>query len=318
MALAVTLLVLLFARDVSRSAHGAAAPRRSEDLSFAALANSLLIQQNQFDGRLHSLLDEGTTLRRVVFAARLYQLNDQLANWSIAGDLLRRPTLSHDVNESLGTLTDERVAAYQTLLGDVARTLELPWSTRPLEAVTNPAATLLETSTSWNTDRFALRKEPGHVRLDALRSSSAQYFAAHGVSLLTRSPSLALVRAVSIDAVRVTPAALPSQADVMLLPPVKSVQLGVSVLNASYDDQSVTITIVVTPLNHRGLAFSSRMSATLGPLGAFAFVPKALTTAPSEQANVVIRVFGARAAVGKTTVERYRLRMSPSGNTKAD
>jgi hypothetical protein len=318
LALAVTLLVLLFARDVSRSAHGAAAPRRSEDLSFAALANSLLIQQNQFDGRLHSLLDEGTTLRRVVFAARLYQLNDQLANWSIAGDLLRRPTLSHDVNESLGTLTDERVAAYQTLLGDVARTLELPWSTRPLEAVTNPAATLLETSTSWNTDRFALRKEPGHVRLDALRSSSAQYFAAHGVSLLTRSPSLALVRAVSIDAVRVTPAALPSQANVMLLPPVKSVQLGVSVLNASYDDQSVTITIVVTPLNHRGLAFSSRMSATLGPLGAFAFVPKALTTAPSEQANVVIRVFGARAAVGKTTVERYRLRMSPSGNTKAD
>jgi hypothetical protein len=318
LALAVTLLVLLFARDVSRSAHGAAAPRRSEDLSFAALANSLLIQQNQFDGRLHSLLDEGTTLRRVVFAARLYQLNDQLANWSIAGDLLRRPTLSHDVNESLGTLTDERVAAYQTLLGDVARTLELPWSTRPLEAVTNPAATLLETSTSWNTDRFALRKEPGHVRLDALRSSSAQYFAAHGVSLLTRSPSLALVRAVSIDAVRVTPAALPSQANVMLLPPVKSVQLGVSVLNASYDDQTVTITIVVTPLNHRGLAFSSRMSATLGPLGAFAFVPKALTTAPSEQANVVIRVFGARAAVGKTTVERYRLRMSPSGNTKAD
>jgi hypothetical protein len=254
----------------------------------------------------------------VVFAARLYQLNDQLANWSVAGDLLRRPNLSHDVNDSLGTLTDERVAAYQTLLGDVARTLELPWSTRPLESVTNPAATLLETSTSWNTDRFALRKEPGHVRLDAMSSLSATFFSDHGVSLLTRSPSLALVRAVSIDAVRVTPAALPAQRDVMLLPPVKKVQLGVSVLNASYDDQSVTVTIVVTPLNHRGLAFSSRMSATLGPLGAFAFVPKALTTAPSEQANVVIRVFGARAAVGKTTVERYRLRMSPSGNTKAD
>jgi hypothetical protein len=318
LALAVTLLVLLFARDVSRSAHGAVAPRRSENLSFAALANSLLTQQNEFDGRLETLLDQGTTLRRVVFAARLYQLNDQLTNWSVAGDLLRRPTLSHNVNDSLGTLTDERVAAYQTLLGDVARTLELPWSARPLESVTNPAATLLETSKSWNTDRFALRKEPGHVRLDAMSSLSATYFSDHGVSLLTRSPSLALVRAVSIDAVRVTPAALPAQRDMMLLPPVKKVQLGVSVLNASYDDQSVTVTIVVTPLNHRGLAFSSRMSATLGPLGAFAFVPKALTTAPSEQANVVIRVFGARAAVGKTTVERYRLRMSPSGNTKAD
>ncbi len=317
MALAATLLVLLFARDVSRSAHGALAPRRSEDLSFAALANSLLIQQNQFDGRLQSLLDQGATLRRVVFAARLYQLNDQLGDWSVAGALLRRPALSHDVNDDLATLTDERVSAYQALLGDVAHTLALPWSTRPLEPVTNPAATLQETSTSWNSDRFALRKEPGHVRLDALSAVSAKYFAAHGVSLLTRSPSLALVRAVSIDAVRVTPAALPAQANVMLLPPVTRVQLGVSVLNASYDDQPVTLTLVVTPLNHRGLAFSSRMSVTLGPLGAFAFVPKAFTTAPSEQANVVIRVFGARAAVGKTTVERYRLRMSPSGNTKA-
>jgi hypothetical protein len=309
---------LLFARDVSRSAHGAVAPRRSEDLSFGALANSLLVQQNQFDGRLESLLNQGATLRRVVFAARLYQLNDELSNWSVAGDLLRRPRLSHDVNDTLGTLTDERVAAYQTLLGEVARTLELPWSTRPLEPVTNPAATLLETSTSWNADRFALRKEPGHVRLEAMSASSAKYFAAHGVSLLTRSPSLALVRAVSIDAVRVNPAALPAQANVMLLPPVRRVLLGVSVLNASYDDQPVTVTITVTPLNHRGVAFSSRTSTTLGPLGAFAFVPKVLTTAPSEQANVVIRVFGARAAVGKTTVERYRLRMSPSGNTKPD
>jgi len=316
LALAVTLLVLLFARDVSRSAHGAVAPRRSENLSFAALANSLLTQQNQFDGRLQSLLDQGPTLGRVVFAARLYQLNDQLLSWSVSGDLLRRPTLSHDVNDALGTLTDERVAAYQTLLGDVARTLELPWSTRPLKPVGNPAATLLATSRSWNLERFALRKEPGHVRLDAMSALSATYFAEHGVSLLTRSPSLALVRAVSIDAVRVTPAPLPAPADVMLLPPVKSVQLGVSVLNASYDDQPVTVTIHVTPLNHRGLAFSSRMSATLGPLGAFAFVPGPLTTAPSEQANVVIRVLGARAAVGKVTVERYRLRMSPSGNTK--
>jgi hypothetical protein len=318
LAIAITLLVLLFARDVSRAAHGASGPRRSENLSFAALANSLLTQQNQFDSRLQSLLDQGATLRRVVFAARLYQLNDQLSDWSVAGDLLRRPSLSHDVNDELGTITDERVAAYQTLLGEVARTLELPWSTRPLETVTNPAATLLETSTSWNSDRFALRKEPGHVRLDAMGASSARYFATHGVSLLTRSPSLALVRAVSIDAVHVTPAALPASVGVILLPPVRSVQLGISVLNASYDEQPVVVTVHVTPLNHRGLAFSSRMSATLGPLEAFAFVPKALATAPSEQATVVIRVFGARAAVGKYTVERYRLRMSPSGNTKAD
>ncbi|MGH3732313.1 MAG: hypothetical protein ACRDVC_02900 [Acidimicrobiales bacterium] len=318
LALAITLLVLLFARDVSRAAHGAITPRRSEDRSFAALANSLLTQENQFDGRLESLLDEGMSLRRVVFAARLFQLNDQLSSWSVAGDLLRHPTLSHDVNEALGTLTDERVAAYQTLLGDVAGALELPWTTTPHVAVANPAATLIATSERWNVDRYALRKEPGRVRLDATSASSARYFRVHGVSLLTRSPSLALVRAVSIDAVRVSPAALPAARGVMLLPPVKSVELDVSVLNASYDDQPVTITIHVVPLNHRGAAYSSQMSATLGPLGAFAFAPNPFSTAASEQASVVIRVFGARAAVGKVTVERYRLKMSPSGNTGRD
>jgi hypothetical protein len=310
LAVALTLIVLVFARDVSRSAHGAQSPRRSENLSFGALANSLLTQENQFDSRLDRLLNQGTTLPRVVFAARLYQLNDQLTNWSVAGNLLRHPTLAHDVNEALGTITQERVAAYQTLLGDVARALELPWSTTPLEVVANPSSTLIATSEQWNSDRFALRKEPGQVRLDASSAKSAQFFKAHGVSLLTQSPSLELVRAVSIDAVRVTPAALPSRPNIMLLPPVKSVQIGVSVLNASYDDQPVSITIVVTPLNHRGVAFSSRMSATLGPLGAFAFVPKGLTTAPNERANVVIR-----AAVGKVTVERYELEMSPSGNS---
>ena len=316
LALAITLVVLVFTRDVSRSAHGSGGPRSSEDTSFAALANSLLTQENQFDGRLATLLSQGTTLRRVVFAARLYQLNDQLSNWSVAGNLLRHPTLAHNVNETIGTLTEERVAAYQTLLGDVARALDLPWTTTALVPVANPAATLVATSERWNVDRYSLRKEPGHVRLDATSASSARYFAAHGVSLLTQSSSLALVRAVSIDAVRVSPAALPAATGVMLLPPVTSVQLGVSVLNASYDTQPVTITIHVTPLNHRGVAYSSRMSATLGPLGAFAFVPPVLTTAASERASVVIRVVGARAAVGEVTVEHYRLEMSPSGNTK--
>lgn len=315
LALAVTLIVLVFARDVSRAAHGAESPRRSENLSFGSLANSLLTQENQFDSRLDSLLSQGPSLQRVIFAARLYQLNDQLEDWSVAGSLLRHPTLTHDVNQELATITQERVAAYQTLLGDIAHALELPWTTTPLEPVANPSAALITTSEQWNVDRYALAKEPGRVRLDASSAKSAQFFKAHGVGLLTQSPSLELVRAVSIDAVRVTPAALPSRSDVMLLPPVNSVQLGVSVLNASYDDQPVSVTIVVTPLNHRGVAFSSRMSATLGPLGAFAFVPKDLATAPSERANVVIRVFGARAAVGKLTVERYELEMSPSGNT---
>jgi hypothetical protein len=312
LALVITLIVLLFARDVSRSAHGAITARRSEDRSFGALANALITNENLFDGRLHRLLAEGTGLRRDVFAARLYQLAEELPSWSTAADALHRPILSHHVNETLVDLTTDRVAAYDSLLGDVARSLSLPWSMATTTAVANPAASLESTAKSWNVDRFALAKEPGTVQLDATSVLSAQYFAANGVTTIAHAPSLALVRAVSIAAVRVYPAPLPSRSGVLLLPPVTSVQLGVSVLNASYDEQPVTLTIRVTPLNSRGTVFRQTMSTTLGPQEAYAFVPDVVKTAPSEQARVVIIVTGARAAVGKVTTETYRLEMSPS------
>jgi hypothetical protein len=314
LALVITLIVLVFARDVSRSAHGAITERLSENKSFAALANGLIDQENEFDARLDRLLDQGTTLRRTVFAARLYQLNDALPAWITDANLLRQPVLSHKVNETLYQLTLQRVAAYQTLLGDVARALTLPWSTSPTEVVANPSATIVETSTRWNVARFALLKEPGRVHLVASTSLSATYFEHLGTSDLTSAPSLALVRAISIVALRVIPAPLPAAHGVVLLPPVKSVELGVSVLNASYDEQPVTFSIRVTPLNHRGQPFFERMRATLGPLQAYAFAPSDLTTAASERAAVVISVTGARAAVGKVTVEHYLLEMSPSGN----
>ena len=77
-AVVATLVVLLFARDVTRSAHGAISPRRSENRSFGVLANLLLSQQNDFDAHLAYLLANGTSLTRPVFAARLTQLYQEL------------------------------------------------------------------------------------------------------------------------------------------------------------------------------------------------------------------------------------------------
>ena len=314
LALVVTLIVLVFARDVSRSAHGAITARRSENRSFGALANALILQENAFDGRLYLLLSQGGSLSREVFAARLSQLDEQLSGWSTAADQLRRPTLSHDVNNEFDLLTQERVETYQTLLGDVAHDLQLPWNVQYSATIVNPAVSLIETSKSWNMDRFALRKEPGTVRLDATSAQTAQYFDKNGANAL-QSTSLALVRAVDIAAVRVNPSPLPSKSGVLLLPPVTSVQVGVTVVNDSYDNQPITFTVQVIPLNNRGASFSQRMTTTLGPMGAFAFVPKILTTVPSEQARIIFHVIGARAAVGKLTTETFRLEMSPSGNT---
>lgn len=315
LALAVTLVVLLFARDVSRSAHGSAASRRSEDRSFGALANALISSENNFDTRLASLLAQGGTLQRDVFAARLGQLDQQLPGWATAADQLRRPDLAHDVNESLDQLTQERVAAYQTLLRYVAHALTLPWSTGPSEVVTNPAASLVTTSQHWNVDRFSLVKEPGRVRLTATSSLSAVYFAQYGVASLVNSPSLALIRAIGIAALRVSPAPLPASPGVLLLPPVTSVQFGVSVLNTSYVNQPVTLTIRVTPANKQRAAFAQTLTTTLGPLGAYAFVPRALRTAASERARVVVTLSGAPAASGMVISETLQLEMSPSGSS---
>ncbi|HVA71410.1 MAG TPA: hypothetical protein VNF08_08845 [Acidimicrobiales bacterium] len=313
LALAVTLVVLLFARDVSRSAHGSATSRRSEDRSFGALANALIASENNFDVRLESLLSHGGTLQRVVFAARLAQLDQQLPDWSTAADQLRRPVLDHNVNDSLDQLTQERVAAYQALLRYVAHALTLPWNSGPAEVVANPAASLETTSQQWNVDRFALVKEPGGVRLTATSSLSAVYFAQNGVAALVHAPALTLHRGIGIAALRVSPSPLPASPGVLLLPPVTSVRLGVSVLNVSYVDQPVTLTIRVSPLNARGASYTQTLSATLGPLGAYAFVPRALRTAASERARIVVTLSGAPTAAGMVTAETYQLEMSPSG-----
>lgn len=314
LALIITLIVLVFARDVSRSAHGAITERRSENKSFAALANALIGQENVFDRRFDGLVTRGDTLRRTVFDARLSQLNDELPGWLTEASLLRSPSLAHKVNETFYELTSERADAYEALIAEIADALGLPWTTTSDQHVTDPTATLISTSTRWSSARFALAKEPGRMKLDGTTSHAAAYLAAHGLSALLSSPSLALVRAISIAAIRVSPAPLPSSPGVLLLPPVTTVEFGVSVLNASYDDQPVTLIITVTPANPRRKAYAARMHATLGPLEAYAFVPPLLTTAASERAEVVITVSGARAAAGKVTREDYRLEMSPSGN----
>jgi hypothetical protein len=312
LALVVTLIALIFARDVSRSAHNAITAQRSENRSFGALANALITSENNFDSRLERLLAQGSTLSRAVFCARLDQLNQELPGWSAAAEQLRRPILKGHINDELDHVTEQRVTAYQSLLGDVASALQLPWTPAP-SPIANPASVLATTSATWNSERTALRHDPGTVRLEATTSASASYFAHNGDRALVAAPSLVLHRAVSIATVRVSPSPLPAAANVWLLPPVSSIALGVSVVNDAFDTQPVTLQITVTPTSTLGKAYSQTLHATLGPMRAFAFVPPALRTAASEHARVSIVLSGAPAAPGEVVRETYRLEMSPAG-----
>ena len=308
--------MLLFGRDITRSAHGAISPRRSENRSFAQLANLLIGQENNFDAQCTALLTSGQNLTRPSFAMQLEQLNSQLPSWSSQASQLRRPVLAHKVNDVIAQLTEQRVDDYQSILADVARSLTLPWKTQAPAGLSAKAAqaSLVSTSHRWDTARWSLVGEPGHETLAAAMNATALLGLSSVVQSLQGSPTLALTRGVGITAVSVAPAALPAPAGELLMPPVSSMDLGVSVSNAAYVDQRVTLVVTLVPIGGVGLAQSQSMTAVLGPLQSFAFAPKALVTIASEKATLRVELTGAPAGAAMTRVRIYHVKMSPSGN----
>ena len=289
-----TSVVLLFAHDVSRSAHGSTSLRRSENRTFGVLANTLLAQEATLDGRLSYLLTHGGTLSRSIYTARLHQLAQQLPLWSSEGSLLRRPSLAHNVNTVLAQLTEQRVDAYQVVFDTAARSLQLPWTTLNATGLSTVSAlaSLLTTDQVWALARRSLVGEPGRVRLAATYTSSGVVTLATELNALGGSPTLTLTRGIGIAAVAVTPAPLPGAAGSLLLPPVGLVHVGVSVLNAAFVNQPVTLTIRFTPIHSHGPSQVQRMTAVIGPQQAFAFVAKLLSTAAGERATLNISISG--------------------------
>lgn len=316
-ALALTLVVLVFARDISRAAHGAITAQRSEDRSFAALANSLLVQENNFDLRLARLLKGGSTLSRPVFDARLLQLDQQLPTWTTAAELLRRPKLAHDINNEVADLTEVRVDDYQAIIVRITHSLTLPTPTQDADAARarNPAQALIASATTWNQERSVLRHEPGGVRLEALTDSSATLLLTSGVTNLTASTSLAVVRGIGIAAVSVVPAPLPAQRGVLLLPPVTKIKLGVSVVNTGFVDQEVTLEVSLNPTNGPLPAQHQIFHVELGPLQSYAFAPQGISVVPNERATLHIRITGAAASATLTRSKSYRVELSPPGHS---
>jgi len=317
-ALAATLVVLVFARDISRSAHDSLSPRRSENRTFASMGNVLLGQQDAFDGHLTYLLTNGATLTRPVFAARLSQLDEQLPQWLIEANQIRRPRLAHDINDVLGLVSETRVDAYQSLLASIALALALPWhSSAPVDTVVSTAqaqAALRATGAQWNRARFGLRHEPGRASLLALSDFSALLDFTSALSTLAHSSSLAVTRGIGVSAVSVTPAPLPAPIGELLLPPTSSLRVGVTVSNASYVKQPVSLTYLLTPINHLGVSIRRTMTATLGPLSSYAFVAPPLTSVANERATLTITVAGAPSGPAMSRLRRYTVVISPSGN----
>lgn len=315
LAVVVTLVVLVFARDVTRSAHGAIGPRRSENRTFAGLTNALTDQENQFDQQLADLLRSGDALSRVVLDARLGRLHEQLNLWDTLAGQLRRPKIAHGVNDKVAELTQQRIAAYEAILAAITTGLTLPSLALigSLKAPVDPAQTLLTTSAQWTFDRWALTKEPGRAILRDLTTSAATLYQVLGVQRLVSSSSLAVTRGVGIAAVSVSPAPLPAPHGVILLPPVTLMHLGVSVSNAEFVQQRLTLKVTLTPTNGPLPSVTQNFTLDLAPLRSYAVVAKLFTTIPSERATLQITLSGAPSAPGMSLSRTYEVKLSSSG-----
>ena len=311
-ALVVTLLVVVFARDVSRSAHEATSPRRIENRSFAQLANRLVALENNVDFHLAYLLGHGRGLSRSVFAARLAQIDQQLGPLLSDAALLHRPVLAHHVQREVVTLTEQRVASDQAIIGATMTALSLPGAIAPGTSPANAQAALAAAVAHWNYKRFSLVGEPGRVSLDAATSPLAHLALASTLAALTAEPSLTLTRAVSISAVAVTPSPLPAPAGQIVVPPVTSIHVGVSVTNFAYCTQPVAVTVTLT--SSSGATQRRVMHATIGPDASFAFDASSLTTYPSEKATLRVALAGAPASATGTLEKVYAVTLAPSGN----
>ena len=316
MAVVATLLVLLFAHDVTRSAHGATSPRQSENRSFSQMANVLIDQENAFDGRLATLLTSGQSLSRPIFAARLGQLALALPDWVTQGGLLRHPSLAHDVNGVLADLTQQRVEDYQAILNAAASTLNLPWT--PLVTTTmnvkSAETSLASTSSEWARARWSLVGEPGRATLRATTSTCAHLDVSALLTTLGSAPKLVVTRDFGISAVLISPAPLPAPPGELVLPPVTSLLVGVTVTNAVYVRQPVTLTLTLTPARPGVPVQRQVLSAQIGPSSSYAFSAATFATKASERATLVLSVTGAPTSSRFSASRTYRVIMSPSGN----
>ena len=310
-ALVVTVLAVVFARDVSRSAHEATSPRRSENRSFAQLANRLITLENNADFHLAYLLSHGDGLSRPVFAARLAQIEQQLGPLLSDAGLLHRPVLAHHVQREVITLTQQRVASDQAIIAATMTELTLPGASAPAMNPAKAQAALAAAIARWNYKRFSLVGEPGRVSLNAATSPLAHLALAPTLSALTSAPTLTLTRAVSISAVAVSPSPLPAPVGEIVLPPMTSIQVGVSVTNDAYCTQPVTVTVTLT--SSSGAAQRQVMRATIGPDASFAFDATPFTTYAGEKATLRVAVTGAPARASGTLERVYAVTLAPSG-----
>jgi hypothetical protein len=312
-AIVITFVLLVFGREVSRSAHQENSARLSENLSFASLATNLLGQENSFDTRLATLLGSGSQLSRTAFSVQLSELTQELSSWRAVAGLVKSPLLTPDLNLTLADDTMTRVADYDEVLAYVAQALSLSGPATSASVPTLGAAqlSLAQTAATWGADRHLLASAPGHVTLMALTTNTATLNVPQDVTTLASAPSLAATRAIVISAIQVQPAPFPAPALTLVLAPTTVMQVQVAVSNLREIVQPVSLSLVLTAAS--GSTQQVTMTQTLSPGTSFAFPNHLFSVFEGEKATLTVTLNGVPAASDLTHQRTYSVSVSPSG-----
>ena len=296
-------------RTVANDAHHAKSLLRSENVSFATLANTVTEQENTVEGQLAALWSAAPTLTRATFAARLTQIELLTQSWLDDAARTAQPSIVDGLNHTFLTITTQRVAGYRGLIAQIATRLELPIIVNQ-PADLHPVGVLQRTATQWNALHSALRDKPGVAVLATLSTTGVDAYAGGVLNQLSATSALTLHRNVSISAVRVSPSPLPSTPGRLLLPSVPFLTVGVTVTNGAYVTQPVTITVRLTPTNGIGREYSRSETITLGPLASYAFNDTGVVSVPSEQGRLYVSLSGIPGATSNSRNRTYYLQMA--------
>jgi hypothetical protein len=306
----VSVLVLLFASDVSKAAHSVPTAQASQNASFASLGNALIGEENSIDSTLTSILVRGASLDRAQLYTKLLTLRDETLTIPAEAAQLRFPVITGEINEKLASSCQELVRAYDAILADVANGLSLPWPSPATLTIAQADADLATTTQAWSSLTGAPATQPGHVTLDAFSNFSGILNATAIVQQLSAAPHLKVARSVSIAAVAVTPSPFPAPHGQLDEPSTSTIALGVSVLNGAFALQPVTVSATLTAAS--GRSASRTYHLVLGPRGARAVTPISFAVVGGEHATLTVNVTGAPATPGGATQRTYQVIISPT------
>jgi len=306
----VSVLILIFASDVSKAAHSVPSARASQNASFAVLGNALIAEENSIDSTLTSILVRGSSLNRAQLYTKLLTLRDETLTIPAEAIQLRFPVITGELNEKLATWCQERVRAYDAILADVANGLSLPWPSPATLTIAQADADLASTTQSWSALTGALASQPGHASLDAFSNFSGILDTTAIVQQLSAAPHLKVARSVSIAAVAVTPSPFPAPQGQLDEPSTSTIALGVSVLNGAFVTQPVTVSATLTAPS--GRVATRTYHLVLGPRGAVAVTPVSFAVVGGEHATLTVNVTGAPATPGGVTQRTYHVVISPT------